>query len=456
MTDADVIVIGGGFAGLSAAVTLADAGRRVVVVEAAGRLGGRASTFTDHVTGERVDNGQHVLFGCYRETYAFLRRIGTDHLAPLAPRLDLNLISPGGQLSRLVCPALSPPWHLVAGVLQWSALSWRDRLSTLGMRRVLSDVRRIGPSAVAARVPPNQTVDAWLAACGQSEQLCEWLWRPLAFAALNQSPQVAAAAPFVRVVGELFGPRHDDAAVGLAAVPLDELYALPARQFLEARNGAVRLGARARVTLDDRDRVTGIRAGDDEIRAAAVISAVPWHACERLWNDRLPDLIRPIVDRARLTAHAPIVTANIWLDARLEELARLRFVGFVEGPMHWVFDRGAIIGQSAGHLSIVASGAEELASMSNDAITAAAVTQLRRAFPEMRARRVVHAVVVRERRATFSLAPGQPARPPCITPLPGFFLAGDWTDTDLPATVEGAVLSGHRAAKAVLDSSKAG
>ena len=126
---ADVVVIGAGFAGLAAATKLANAGRRVVVFEEAPRLGGRASAFTDRETGERVDNGQHVLFGCYRDTYEFLGRIGTASLAPLQERLSLVVADRDGASFELSCPPLPPPWHLVAGVLGWRAIPLRDRLT---------------------------------------------------------------------------------------------------------------------------------------------------------------------------------------------------------------------------------------------------------------------------------------------------------------------------------------
>ena len=141
---AHVVVIGAGVAGMAAAVRVAAAGRRVVVVEEAPRLGGRTTAFTDRETGERVDNGQHVLFGCYRETYAFLEQIGAAHLAPLQARLTLAMADMNGRMSRLECPDWRPPLHLAGGVLKWRAIPLRDRLSALRLGRVLLDARRRG------------------------------------------------------------------------------------------------------------------------------------------------------------------------------------------------------------------------------------------------------------------------------------------------------------------------
>jgi squalene-associated FAD-dependent desaturase len=443
---ADVVVIGAGFAGLSAAVRLADHGLQVVVLEEAPRLGGRATAFVDRESGERVDNGQHVLFGCYRETYAFLRRLATDHLAPLQSTLSVTMASDDGRTFELTCPEWPSPWHLIAGVLRWRAMSFGDRLSALGLRRWLADVRRRGPAAAARRVPAEETVADWLAMHRQSEALCRWLWNPLAVAALNQSPSVASAQPFARVLGELFGPGPEDASIGVPTVPLDELYAVPAAKAIGAAGGRVETRAPARIVGRDGGR-WDVEAGAHRIQASSVVSAVPWHAFERLWpNGVEPSFVR-VVQAAGAMNSSPIVTVNLWFDAPIRPG---RFIGLVDGTMHWVFDKSEIFGEQAGHVSVVASGAGELARLGNREITERAVGDLHLALPAVRARTLLRSVVVREHRATFSLAPGQPARPPARTPIEGFYLAGDWTDTGLPGTIESAVVSGHAAAALVL------
>jgi predicted NAD/FAD-dependent oxidoreductase len=252
----------------------------------------------------------------------------------------------------------------------------------------------------------------------------------------------------VRVVAELFGPRREDAAVGVARVPLDELYAAPARRFLEAHGGTVVMRARATIHLNEtRDRITHVSTGAEAIATDTVVSTVPWHAFGRLWDDAPPSSIRGIAAAAGAVQGSPIVTVNLWFDSTVMPAP---FVGFADGPMHWAFDKSAMFSAPAGHLSMVASGADELADLDNAAVTRLAVAQLQAAIPGMRGRQLRRSVVVRERRATFSLAPGSPPRPGTRTPLTGFYLAGDWTDTGLPATIEGAVQSGHRAAEAVI------
>ena len=215
--DAEIIVIGAGFAGLSAAVRLAAAGRRVLVLEARGRLGGRATAFADRETGTRVDNGQHVLAGCYHETFRFLDAIGARDRVALQETLDVAFIDRAGRRSRLRCPRLPAPWHLAAGVLRWSGVGWRDRLPLAKLSGALK--------AGAPAPPPTETVAAWLARLGQTPRMIEMLWEPLAVAALNQGIEQARAAPFVRVLAQMFTGTTRDASLGMTATPLDEMYA---------------------------------------------------------------------------------------------------------------------------------------------------------------------------------------------------------------------------------------
>jgi zeta-carotene desaturase len=271
------------------------------------------------------------------------------------------------------------------------------------------------------------------------------LWDPLALAALNQPPHEAAAPTFVRVLAEMFGSDPRAASIAFPAVPLDDMYAAPARDFIEARGGEVKTNALARVIVE-RGRATGVRTrGGCEIRAEAVVSAVPWFAIGPLFDEVPPPLERVAADAARMASY-PIVTVSLWFDRRV---LATPFVGLPGRTMQWAFDRGAVLDSGLSYVSLVSSGAAAVVGLSNDAIVSLALREIRDAVPTTRTAAVRQARVVRERRATFSLAPGQPARPPAATPLPGFFLAGDWTDTGLPGTIESAAMSGHRAANAI-------
>jgi squalene-associated FAD-dependent desaturase len=452
-------VIGAGFAGLSAAVRLVRDGARVVVFESRARLGGRATAFQDRDTGELVDNGQHVLLGCYTDTLAFLGGIGALENVRRQPQLSVTMIDRAGHRTRLECPRLPAPLHLLAGVLDWEALSWRDRWSVLGMLAPLRVARREARTQAHDRLTPGEpaghrqiaaspgeTVTAWLVRNGQTARVREMLWEPLALAALNQPASEAAAPVFARVLAEMFGADPQAASIVLPTRPLHAMYAEPARAFIESRGSDVRMGSAAVVSVDG-EMVSGVSAGGEMWKADAVISAVPWFALGDLF-EHPPEIMRPILERSRALAASPIVTVNLWFDRRVMDE---RFIGLPGRHMQWVFDKGLIFEASDGvsHLSLVSSGASPLVDRTNAELVTIAHREVIDALPEARSAALVRATVIREPRATFSLAPGQPARPGTLTPIRGFYLAGDWIETGLPATIESAVRSGHRAAGAV-------
>ena len=441
----DAIIIGGGCAGFSAATALAESGARVLVVEARPGLGGRATAFTDPETGERVDNGQHILMGCYDATFAFLRRIGAANRVRWQSGLKVPMIDRAGHYSVLSLPALPSPLHFLAGVLTWEALSWRERLSVLKIGSAISGAKAASASAVLPlrrdRLP--MTVRQWLEQHGQAPRLCELFWEPLALAALNQSIDQAESVYFIRVLERVFGPDPSAAALVLPAVPLDEMYAQPARAWLEQRGHQVRVNAPAKVVIDGR-HVTGVRVRDELIEAPIVISTVPWHAFEALF-DSPPVELRETIANASALGSLPIVTVNLWFD---RAVMNEPLVGLPGRNFQWVFDRRAIVGGDTSHLSLTSSGAETIVSMSNGELAAMALAEVRGALPDARLATVRKSIVVREKRSTFSLAADAPPRPQTRTAIRGLLLAGDWIDTGLPATIESAVLSGHLSASA--------
>jgi squalene-associated FAD-dependent desaturase len=402
----DAAVVGAGCAGLSAAVRLAKHGARVLVLEARGRLGGRATAFDDRDTGERVDNGQHILLGCYRHTFEFLDDVGAGHRVRLDPHLRVAMIDRAGTFSRLECPSLPSPFHLIAGVFGWSAIGWRDRLSILRMAAPIKQ----GPKSTA----PGETVDQWLIRHGQTARVREMLWGPLALAALNQSPARAGAATFARVLTEMFSGDPRASALAVPLVPLDEMYAEPARSYIEHHGGRVQMGSRATIRVDGL-AVNGVAAGPDRWEVPAVVSAAPWFAVDGMFEGQASAL-EPILARARAMESCPIVTVNLWFDRPVIEDT---FVGLPGRSMQWVFDKRAAFGERAAHLSVVSSDADALVALANSDLVRLAHDEILQAIPAARAATLSRATVIREPRATFSLAPGQPRRPGTETPVRG-------------------------------------
>ncbi|HEX6164870.1 MAG TPA: hydroxysqualene dehydroxylase HpnE [Vicinamibacterales bacterium] len=433
----DAIVIGAGCAGFAAATALAEAGARVLVLEARPGLGGRATAFTDPASGERVDNGQHILMGCYTDTFEFLGRIGTAGRVRWQSGLKVSMIDRAGHHSVLSLPALPPPLNFLAGVLTWDALNWSERLSVLKIGSMIkppmdgTHPRSLGVS-----------VRTWLEKNGQAPRLCELFWEPLALAALNQSIDQAEASHFMRVLERVFGPDPSAAALVLPAVPLDQLYAEPAREWLQQRGGEVRVNAPAKLVFDGA-RVKGVRVREQTIDAPVVISTVPWHAFHQLF-DEVPAGLEQTVANATALASLPIVTVNLWFDdAVMDE----PLVGLPGRNFQWIFDRRAIVGGDASHLSLISSGAETIVAQTNEELSATALREVREALPAARTAKLRKSIAVREKRSTFSLAPDAPPRPGTETVINGLLLAGDWIETGLPATIESAVISGHRAAE---------
>jgi hydroxysqualene dehydroxylase len=464
----DVVVIGAGFAGLSAAAVLAERGLRVRVLEARGRLGGRASAHYDKASGEWIDNGQHVLAGCYYDTFAFLDRIGASRNVFVQPSLDVPFIDERGKASRLRCPRWPSPWHLIGGVFRWSGIGWSDRIALGRVLRAVQAMRRDqtrGRVSAERERAAGETVDEWLARHGQPARLRTLFWEPLAVAALNQDVKVAGAAPFVRVLIEMFGPDPRGASLAFPVVPLDRLFAEPAKAYIEARGGEVRMHSLARVIVEE-GRVAAVEVRGERTPVSRVIAAVPWFDVPQLVRGADRELSSLMATVAAMRT-SPIVTVNVWFDRPVLDTP---FVGLPGRVMQWVFDKSAIWSEGLGpvgngsvdrsregvasriaHLSLVSSGAEAVVRATNEELIALAERELRESLPRARDARLLRATVVREAQATFSLALDQPVRPGAATPVPGLWLAGDWLDTGLPATIESAVVSGHRAARAVCD-----
>jgi len=444
-----IVIVGGGFAGLAAGVRLVDAGHRVLVLEATKAGGGRSRSFEDRVTGREIDNGQHLMMGCYRETQSFLRTIGAPDDAVYYQRnLAVAMVRPGGKRASLQCPGLPAPLHLAAGLLSMSGVGVVSKLSALRAGLLLR--------SEVTRPDDNETCDAWLSRMGQTAGIRATFWEPLIWAVLNDDPLVASAAMLIAVLDRAFMGTRDASRLGVPKKPLSKLYVDRAVAHIEAAGGEVRFAAPVRELVVEHGRASGVVLKNGHVeRAAEVISAVPPHVLLDILPARSRDhwVFR---DVARLEV-SPIV--NLWalLDRPLFDEP---FVGLVASPLHWVFDRDVIDpegarGKEGTLLSVTISGAR--AFMHDDARVLQDLFEgeMRRFFPDRPfATKAFRAV--KEKRATISHAAGTyQRRPETRSPIPGLLLAGDWVRTGIPATIESAVQSGHDAAK-VLASARRG
>jgi squalene-associated FAD-dependent desaturase len=444
-----VVVVGGGLAGIAAALELTDEGSDVVLLERRAELGGLTWSFQRN--GLWFDNGQHVFLRCCTAYRAFLDRIDASSSVVLQDRLDVPVIAPGGTTASLRRARLPAPLHLGPALARYRHLRWRDRAravqAALALTRLDSDD------------PANDTFTfgSWLAAHGQSPAAVERLWNLIARPTLNLGADEAALGAAVKVFRTGLLDAADAADIGWAQVPLVEVHGDPARRALAAAGVEVRTGVQTEaITVGDEvtviagsthGREQSRRADEPERhRADAVVLAVPHAAAVRLLPaDALPAGVEP----ARLGTSAVIDVALV-LDRRVTDLLMAAGIGSL---VQFVFDRTAAAGARRGQvLAVSLSAADWMLSRRPEELVRDVHASLAELIPGAAKAEIVDAVVTKERSATFRCAPGALAhRPGPVTRLPGVLLAGAWTATGWPATMEGAVRSGRAAAQAALE-----
>lgn len=439
-----VAIIGGGLAGMAAAWRLARRGAEVTVLERKSVSGGRAGSAADPATGEPVDTGHHMMMGCYTHTLAWFREMGTIPLVGFQQRLAVAYADENGGRFSFRAGRLPAPFHLLAGLWALSGMSLAERVRAL----------RLVPASFGGHALDAITVSEWMNALLLPEPVRRLVIRPLALAGLNESPETASALPLVRILRRL--ARHGGRWSGLAwaRAGLAELYLEPVRREVERAGGSVRTGAWATGLEVAGGRAAGVRlATGAPVEADEVVAAVPpWDLVTLLAE--APGCEDLAGNAARLSP-SPILTVHLWFDRPVLDTPVLGLLG---GVFDWAFDRTALTGPAGRGIQqvcLVRSGARELLKKSPDGLVALARADLAKRFVGADGATVVHHRLVWETRGTVSLVPGTEAlRPGPATPLPGFFLAGDWTATGLPATIEGAVVSGERAAKECMRSLK--
>ncbi len=444
--DRDVVVIGGGFAGLSAGVALAERGFRVAVLERKPALGGRAYSFADPESGDFVDNGQHVLMGCYGETLDFLKKIGTYDKLVFLENLSIEMIAPGGASATLRTGRLPGPLHMAAAVLRYRHLSFRERLSLLRAGRRLLAMHR------SERTFLEQTdVATLMDRLRQSESARQSFWYPVTIATLNEEPAHASSALLAEVLKRAFFARRRDSAFVYSKVGLSDLYCGAATTFIEQRGGVVasRAGVEALEAGPDGAIERVLLRDGRKLTAGNFIAAVPPGPLLQMLPPGAGD--DPMFARLANFKYSPIICVHVWLDREVTDSA---FVGFIGTTTQWMFNKRKIFDEGGrrhpGYLSFVISGARALVERSNEELLDQVLGDLRAMIPATREAKLVKALVLKEKQATMAPGPHSHAlRPGTSTPFRNLFLAGDWIQTGLPATIESAVISGRAAADAI-------
>jgi squalene-associated FAD-dependent desaturase len=420
-----VIIVGGGLAGLSAAAALGGAGWQVDLFEARGFLGGRATSWpvtpSDEAS-EVIDNCQHVLLRCCHNLLDFYRRLGVADKVHFSP--EYYFLEPGGHLSTLRRGALPPPFHFARSFAALKFLGAIDKAAIArAMLAIPKDRKRTDLDRIAML--------AWLREKAQTPRAIERYWAPVLVSAVNEDVDRMAASHGLQVfwLGMLSG--RDNYELGIPEVPLRELY----REDAWRKIGPVHIHTRTPATIEIADgQVTGVRTGGSLHQAGHYISAVPF--------ERIAQTAPGLTLDTTAFEHSPITGIHLWFDRPITQLPH---AALLDRTIQWMFNKSG-----GRYVQLVVSASRSLTEMPRAEVIALALRELSEFIPAVRAATLERAHVVKEIRATFSARPGLEAlRPLSQSAVPNLALAGDWTRTGWPATMEGAVRSGYLAAECV-------
>src|SRR5579863_1043914 len=421
----EVVVIGGGLAGLAAAAALGGAGHSVKVLESRPFLGGRATSYEvgNGEEAEFIDNCQHILLRCCVNLQDFYQRLGVEQ--DITFSREFTFIEPGGRRSVLRSGVLPAPAHFAESFLKLSFLNFNEKLA---VGRAIQAVPREAQRTDLDRI----SMLDWLKEKRQPAGAIERYWRQVLVSAINEELDRMAAAHGLQVFRLGFLARKDAYEMGVPAVPLGRLYGSEAWK----RIGSVELRLRApvsRIVIED-GAVRGVIAGEQEVRGDFYVCAL---SCERV------DTVAPELGiDVSMFEHSPITGIHLWFDRPVTDLPHATLL---DRTIQWMFNK-----HEGRYVQLVVSASRSLTEMPRADVIALALKELAEFFPAARDAKLEKAHVVKEIRATFSAGPGlEPLRPANRTHIPNLFLAGDWTKSGWPATMEGAVRSGYLAAEAV-------
>lgn len=438
-----VTVIGGGVAGMSAACALAEAGLRVDLVERRGYLGGRASSYRHPGVDEIIDNCQHVLFGCCTNLSGFYRRIG------VADRIywtnEMTMIEPGGRRSKLgpskfVGLGFPPPMHGMPKLLAAHAFTLADKIA---LARAFMALMRPVPAY------SRESLADWLKRHGQTPGALERFWRLVIASALNADLDCIALPYAAKVIRELFMNSAYAGSMGMSTVPLSELYA-PVAPFIEQGGGAVHLNSAVeRVEWDEEVSEWAVATRTGEVVSDFLVLALPFEATAGLVA-KMPaaEGVDELLGKIEKHEHWPICSVHLWFD---REITDLDHAILLDREIHWLYNQSRLQHREGEHyIELVVSATRSFAALAREVAITQSVEQLKEFFPAAAQAKLVKATLVKEVRATFGVPPGIDAlRPSAVSPWPNCFLAGDWTATGWPSTMESAARSGHLAAEAL-------
>ena len=432
-----VAVVGGGLAGLASACALADSGFCVTLFERRPYLGGRASSYQLPGTGEVVDNCQHVLLGCCTNLIEFYRCIGVEDKIRWYDRL--TFLEPGGRASVIGPSSLPAPLHTAPAFLRAACLNLSDKLAI---------ARAMAALAPATPKDTGESFLGWLQRHGQTEQAIHRFWKTILISALNEDLDRVSIPFAAQVVRESFLKSAAAGRMGVPTVPLSELYSA-AGDYIQARGGEVRLRAAVESFRTESSAVR-LSLADGEAQFDFAVFAVPFDVLSRM----LPETsaAEPLRQTLARFETSPITGIHLWFD---RQITQLDHAVLLDRTIQWMFHKSKLLGRGGGegngsYVELVVSASKSLVEKPRGEIIDLALAEAREFFPGAREAKLIKSTVIKEIHATYSPGPGVDAyRPRPETVWPRVYLAGDWTATGWPATMEGAVRSGYSAAQCV-------
>lgn len=446
------IVIGGGFAGLAAASYLVNSNFYVELIEASPKLGGRAYSFLHKDTATLLDNGQHIMMGCYNDTLKFFSLIGSIHKVQVQKKMSVKFLKQGFELHELKATLSPYPFNLLSAILRYKAITLAERLSALRLFVKLP--------FLSNRALEKMSVKEFLITEKQDENVIKSLWEIITVGALNTNVNKASAKMFVDILKEIFLRGGNGSKIVLPKVGLSEMFCDPAKAFIEEKGGKICLSEKVENIKVEKKRVLEVRTDKRTITDFDfVISAVPHFAIERILKSSVNDGKSELFSQSLLTSqkagmHSPneslrttiqplnpqyssILNVHIWLK---EKKYGNEFFALIDSKLHWVFSYDT-------HLTCVISDADYLMKLPDESIMDIIYSELEKYLNLLRYE-IADYFIMKEKRATFIVDNRIiNSRPKTETEIKNLHLAGDWVKTGLPSTIESAVMSGRRAAQ---------
>jgi len=426
------IVIGGGFAGLSAAAYLVNSGVDIHLIEASPKLGGRAYSFLDKTHNEVIDNGQHILMGCYKYTLDFLNLINAEDTLFYQENLQLVLVSRNGEKHILKAPNIFYPLNLLTAILKFKPFKVKDKFSLITFMIKMLFISRENIK--------NLTVHEWLKQNHQTGKINDYLWEILAVGALNNSTKNASAAIFYDILKTIFYRGNKSATLIIPKTDLSNTYCVQAEKFICEKGGSVSTKEKAVEFITEAGRIVALKTNKNIYKDFKfVITAIPHFSLKKIINNGINNV------NGNMFQYSSILSMHIWLkDNPFKE----KFYGLVKSKVHWVFNHNTFI-------TLVISNADRFVKYSSGYLSKLLLEELENYFQFFNKDLVISYKIIKEKRATFIPSIYFNKNQSIITSsYSNLILAGDWTDTGLPSTIESAVKSGTKAAEFIVSEKK--